>query len=190
MTQEIEIEYKNLLMKEEFDYLLEQLPFPASGKKQVNYYFETTDFALKQKGSALRIREKAGKFQLTLKEPHAEGLLETHDLLSESEAKSWLSSKIIPKKYTEKQLLNLGISSKSLKYAGKLTTVRRELQYQNVLLVLDYSTYNEQEDYELEIEAPSKKIGIDMYQRLLEQYNIPLRKTPNKIERFFLSLKN
>jgi len=189
MTQEIEIEYKNLLTKKEYDRLLEQLPFPSQGKKQINYYFETTDFALKARGSALRIREKDGKYQLTLKEPHPDGLLETHDWLSKSEAKHWLSNEIIPKKNTETQLLKMGISSNQLKYCGNLTTIRRELHYQDVLLVLDYSSYNGQEDYELELEASSQEAGIRMFYDVLEQYAIQQRKTPNKIERFFFSLK-
>ena len=37
---------------------------------------------LKSRGSALRVREKDGKFELTLKEPAGEGLLETTQILN------------------------------------------------------------------------------------------------------------
>src|SRR5699024_2136508 len=140
MNQEIEIEYKNLLTKEEFYYLLTHFPFTKKAQKQTNYYFETKDFSLKGKKSALRIRKKNNTYQLTLKEPHPEGLLETHDRLTEQEALSWINGDIIEKQNTTKQLKNLQISPKSLEYYGNLTTERREINYQDVLLVLDYST--------------------------------------------------
>src|SRR5699024_2293642 len=90
MSQEIEIEYKNLLTKQEFDYLLGHFPFPQNSQKQTNFYFETENFSLKENGAALRIREKDGHYRLTLKEPHPDGLLETHDPLTEAEAMNWL----------------------------------------------------------------------------------------------------
>ncbi len=83
MTQEIEIEFKNLLTKSEFLKLSEALCMKEHDfKQQVNHYFDTKDFSLKQKKSALRIREKDGAFVLTLKEPAAVGLLETHQELA------------------------------------------------------------------------------------------------------------
>ncbi|WP_067729593.1 CYTH domain-containing protein [Oceanobacillus damuensis] len=187
MAQEIEIEYKNLLTRDEYERLLHNLPFPESGSKQTNHYFETENFSLKKNGCALRIREKSGKYQLTLKEPHPDGLLETHDLLTDLEAKKWLEGNIIPKENTEKQLLKKGIQLKHLQYYGHLTTVRREIPYHDVLLVLDYSTYHDREDFEFELEAKSKESGIKIFQEVLGKHDIQKRETPNKIERFFHS---
>ncbi|WP_087973292.1 CYTH domain-containing protein [Oceanobacillus rekensis] len=190
MTQEIEIEYKNILTKDEYDRLLYSLPFPPSGNKQTNHYFETKDFALKKSACALRIREKEGKYQLTLKEPHPDGLLETHDWLTDQEANAWLGGNIVLKKNTEKQLLKKGIPMKELLYCGFLTTIRREIPYQGVLLVLDYSTYHGQQDYEFELEATSKQTGLQMFEKILSDHHIPKRETSNKIERFFYSLND
>lgn len=187
MTQEIEIEYKNLLTKEEFDRLLTGLPFPKGAITQTNHYFETKDFSLKQHGAALRIREKQGKYQLTLKEPHPQGLLETHDTLTKQEALDWMEGRRKGKDHTTKQLTNMGISLAELIYYGSLTTERRELHHAGVLLVLDYSTYNGKSDYELEIEAPSKTAGVNAFNTLLETYQIKKKHTPNKIKRFFRS---
>lgn len=185
MTQEIEIEYKNLLTREEFDSLLTKLPFPKDSQVQTNYYFETEDFALRSQSSALRIREKNGNYQLTLKEPHPEGLLETHDFLTEKEAFSWLHGNICEKPHVIKQLENLNIPYKELLYFGKLKTERREVNYKNVLIVLDISTYNGHIDYEFELEAPDRESGKRLFHQLLEEYHIVLKETPNKIERFF-----
>lgn len=187
MTQEIEIEYKNLLTKEEFNHILKGLPFPENGITQTNHYFETEDFFLKQNGCALRIREKQGKYQLTLKEPHPQGLLETHDALTKQEALDWIAGNINEKENTAKQLANKGISTADLIYYGSLTTERRELHHDDVLVVLDYSTYNGKSDYELEVEAPSEAIGIRAFHSLLETYQVEKKHTPNKIKRFFSS---
>ncbi|MFC3040569.1 CYTH domain-containing protein [Virgibacillus xinjiangensis] len=188
MTQEIEIEYKNLLTKEEFQRLLTSLPFPDSGKIQTNHYFETTEFSLKQHGSALRIREKGGEYQLTLKEPHPDGLLETHDRLTRNEVDAWLNGDFIFKPNVGQQLEEKGILHEDLEYYGSLTTSRREIEHRGVLLVLDYSTYNGREDYELELEADSKELGTARFDELLTEHNLKRRKTPNKIQRFFDSI--
>lgn len=191
MTQEIEIEYKNLLTKQEFNRLLYGIPFPEHGKTQTNYYFETNDFKLKANGSALRIREKNGDFRLTLKQPHPDGLLETHDELTKEEARNWLDGQISAKSNTEKQLWALGISPGDLIFYGSLKTERRETAPSDqVLLVLDYSTYNGESDYELELEATSIAAGKQAFQSLLNSYSIPERETPNKIKRFFSSLED
>lgn len=188
MAQEIEIEYKNLLTEKEFEQLLYHLPFPESGIWQTNYYFETKNFSLKSKGAALRIREKNGKYVLTLKEPHSNGLLESHDALTEVEASRWIKGDFVAKSQVDKQLQSLGISLNDLVYCGKLETKRYETHYQGTLLVLDYSIYNGVFDYELEIEAHTKGDGLNMLKSILNDYGVTKKETPNKIKRFFTSL--
>lgn len=188
MTQEIEIEYKNLLTKEEFDHILNNYPFPKNETEQINYYFETKDFSLKKHGCALRIREKNGQFVLTMKEPHPNGLLETHEPLSKEEAYDMINGKIIKRDTINNQLKNMNIAIQDLAYYGQLLTERREITYENVLLVLDYSIYNDRSDYELEIEAPSEEIGTPFFNNFLTKNNINKRNTPNKIKRFFATL--
>lgn len=188
MAQEIEIEYKNLLTEKEFNQLLGAFPFPIQGSWQTNYYFETRDFSLKEQGAALRIREKAGKYVLTVKEPHPDGLLESHDPLTKDEVASWIGGNPIKKDQVGKQLDMLGIELNDLVYYGKLETKRYETIYQGTLLVLDYSTYNGTADYELEIEARSKEDGENMLRSIIEYYGVTEKKTSNKIKRFFTSL--
>lgn len=189
MAQEIEIEFKNLLTIDEYHLLLKKLPFPIESQTQTNYYFETIHFALREKLSALRIREKNGNYQLTLKEPHHDGLLETHDSLTKQEALSWIKGDIIPKKHVEKQLVDMGILSEHFLYYGDLTTKRREFYDGDICLVLDESTYNGHIDYELELEAPSYEKGEEYFNQLLKDYHIKVKDTPSKIERFFSTLK-
>ncbi|GIO25771.1 CYTH domain-containing protein [Ornithinibacillus bavariensis] len=188
MTQEIEIEFKNLLTKQEYLKLLNHLPFPKDGQKQINHYFETIDFKLREQNSALRIREKNGTYQLTLKEPHQDGLLETHDDLTQMEAMQWMNGNPIAKLSTSKRLLELGIRVEELKPFGNLTTIRREYKEDGIIFVLDQSFYHNQEDYELEIEANNHNSGLQAINKVLNDWNITKKDTPNKIARFFMSL--
>lgn len=188
MAQEIEIEFKNLLTKAEFNLLLDAFAFPKDARKQTNFYFETEDFRLKDKHSALRIREKNDKYTLTLKEPYEDGLLESHDPLTKQEATAWIEGNPVAKEFTSKQLANLNIPEKDFKYYGSLETKRHEIKFKNVLVVLDYSKYNQQEDYELELEAEDYNTGEQIFKEILDKHQIPNRYTPSKIERFFHTL--
>ncbi|HZG72253.1 MAG TPA: CYTH domain-containing protein [Chondromyces sp.] len=186
MSTELEIEFKNLLTKEEFDRLLEEF----NVKKdqfilQHNHYFDTALFQLKEEGCALRIREKAGRYELTLKQPVEEGLLETNQHLTEEEAMQLLEKGIFPNGTVKETLSLLLDKQPNVQHFGTLSTHRAELSYEGGLLVLDCSSYFDCTDYELEYEVKERKSGEKIFLALLETYEIPLRKTDNKIKRFF-----
>lgn len=185
MAQEIEIEFKTMLTEKEFHYLHNQLPFPQRPIVQINYYFETEQFTLKDYKSALRIREKNGQYTLTLKEPHEEGILETHDILTEHDANEWLQGNPIAQQNVTKQLAKLGIDETDLRYYGPLTTKRFTYRHQQIDYMLDESSYHGIVDYELEIEAPSYDDGLLALQNVLREQNIVERKAKPKIARFF-----
>lgn len=186
MSQEIEIEFKNLLTKEEFLHLKEFLVLDdAMFKKQENHYFDTTGFSLKDMGCALRIRVKQENFELTLKEPLSEGLLETSQILTPEEAHIVLQGGTMVEGPVLNQLKQLNIPIEEIQYFGSLTTERAEKEYKGGLIVLDYSYYLNQFDYELEYEVKDSKIGKNIFDELLSQLQIPVRKTDNKIRRFY-----
>lgn len=185
MSQEIEIEFKTMLTKDEFTSLHRNLPFPEDPVVQTNYYFETADFALKDHYAALRIREKDGRYTLTLKEPHEEGILETHDSLSSADAKEWLESRPIKQIHTSKRLAKLGIDEANLRYYGPLTTKRYSFHEDGIDYMLDESSYHGIVDYELEIEASSREAGLQALKSLLNEQNLQERKADPKIARFF-----
>lgn len=189
MAQEIEIEFKNLLTEAEYRRLEDFFNIKdTKANPHTNHYFETENFDLKNKHAALRIREKDNYFQLTLKEPHQDGLLETHDTISAEEAAAWINNDIIPKPQVAVQLNQLGIDFTALRYGGTLTTERKEVNYKDTTVVLDYSTYNGKEDYELELEAYDKDEGEKVFNQLLEELEISRKQTPNKIQRFYSTL--
>lgn len=191
MSQEIEIEFKNLLTKDEYDLIHDFLGFDKIDTlEQTNYYFETDDLRLKGNGAALRIRMKQDNWELTLKEPHPDGLLETNDTLTAAEASAWVSGDIMPKENVFNQLSKMGINADKIKYRGKLVTKRKEKRYQQTTVVLDYSQYNGTSDYELELETDKRAYGEMIFEELLKDNNISKTTTPNKIQRFYASLQN
>ncbi|MEH6942106.1 CYTH domain-containing protein [Bacillus sp. JJ722] len=187
MNQEIEIEFKNLLTKEEFEKLAQYFSIEKKEfNTQVNHYFDTPDFALKANGAALRIRQKNDKYVLTLKQPAQEGLLETHETLSFEEAHEILeTNKIKIGSISNMILTEFGISPTKLELFGSLATSRAETKYMDGTLVLDHSNYLNKEDYELEYEVTDFAIGEENFTNLLKELNIPFRQTDNKIKRFY-----
>ncbi len=191
MKQEIEIEFKNLLKQDEFEKLKsyfhitnEQFAF------QENHYFDTINFQLKSKGAALRIRSKQDQFVLTLKQPNKVGLLETHQSLSTQQAKLLLAGTEMITGQIKEQIKSMGINEKELEYFGSLRTNRSEVLYKNGKIVLDHSFYLNVEDYEVEYEVDNEAEGKAHFKELLEQINIPIRETQNKIQRFYIRKKH
>lgn len=189
LSQEIEIEFKNLITKEEFNKILSMYSFHEPPVVQTNFYFDTPNFSLRNNHSALRIREKKGIYYLTLKETIQEGILETHDSLTLDEVIYWKNNEPVVKSNVAKQLNKLNIRISELIYYGSLTTKRTEYHHDQLIYVLDESNYNGQSDYELEIEAPTFQKGQVVFNNLLKTSGIPKRETPNKIMRFFSTLE-
>jgi uncharacterized protein YjbK len=186
MTETIEIEFKNLLTKIEYENLLKIFKIEEQDiVSQINHYFDTSNFSLKSLGSALRIREKHNGVEMTLKQPAAVGLLETTQLLSTNDFQTIFKDQVIPKGIIKDRLEQLKIAFNNIEYFGSLTTRRVEFPYKEGLLVLDHSFYLNTEDYEIEYEVESYQRGQIVFQELLKQYDIPIRKTQNKIARFY-----
>ncbi|WP_088066555.1 CYTH domain-containing protein [Gottfriedia luciferensis] len=187
MAKEIEIEFKNLLTKEEFDKLKTSFQINDSQfRSQTNFYFETPDFTIKKFGGALRIRQKSQtSFTLTLKIKQSIGHLEINQKISEAEAKNMLATSILPEGEVKEYIIENHLNLDDLSLIGELTTNRVEFPYENGLLVLDHSTYLNHEDYELEYEVSDEIVGKQKFITLLENHHIPQRETLNKIKRFF-----
>ncbi|MBM7702549.1 CYTH domain-containing protein [Metabacillus iocasae] len=186
MKQEIEIEFKNLVTKQEFEQLLSHFKISESDfAAQDNHYFDTRAFSLKDRGAALRIRYKKGRYVLTLKQPHEKGLLETHESLTEDEAQAFLHGQAeVTGKISELiELMDIDVAD--LVYFGTLTTQRMETPYEGGLLVFDHSLYLGKEDYEIEYEVTDAKQGKTKFEQLLQSFQIPIRETENKIRRFY-----
>lgn len=187
LNQHIEIEFKNLLTKQEFRKLVQHFKVKENSFAfQSNHYCDTETFSLKEKNSALRIRQRNGEYELTLKEPADTGLLETTQPLTRTEAESFLEDGIFPEGVISRLLENkLNIPSDSIRFFGTLMTNRTEFQYEGGLIVLDHSAYINTEDYEIEYEVSDAVEGKKIFLQLLKSLKIPVRETENKVKRFY-----
>ncbi|MFV8827413.1 CYTH domain-containing protein [Alkalihalobacterium sp. APHAB7] len=186
MTREIEIEAKNLLTKDELYRLQHYLSIEDNQfVTQTNHYFETSNFDLKEKKSALRIREKNGQYVITLKQPNEVGLMETNQIVSKEEAEQMIETGKLPDGEVKVDVKALSVPLNQFTCLGSLTTSRAEVTYKNQLVVLDISQYFDIVDYELEIEGTSIEEVNSLFEDILQQHNIPKRPTMNKIVRFF-----
>lgn len=191
MEQELEIEYKNLLTKDEYDKLLEAefINHSASSKiTQTNHYFDTSGKLLKKHHAALRIRETATRNELTFKVPAHDFLMETNFPLNNEQTKDILGKKQFSLDEITNKKIDLdipGLLSHSIfKHFNQFQTVRYEKQVGEHLMVLDQTTFqNGVIDYELEVESENSLKGRIFFDSLLDKYTIPSRATLPKIAR-------
>jgi len=187
MPYNLEIEFKNLLAKDSFYKLTSVFNLqPADFILQKNTYFDFNEILADQL-MALRVREKQGEFTITLKQKavqsqHAQIEItepfehEIDDLLNRP-------SEVLPKAIMN-HLAMEQITLETLLIIGKIETLRKEIDYQNGILCLDYNRFdNDSEDYELEYEYESITDGETIFDNFLLQQNIPRKPTKNKIQR-------
>lgn len=185
MSEHLEIEFKTLVSPQDFKRLIDHFAIQKTDFfTQTNHYFDTDDFQLKAQRMGLRIRVLADRGELTLKVPAPEGLLEINDPLSLETANHFIKRNHLPTEgAVAKKLQELGIEIASIHLIGSLKTARAEKQIPQGLLALDGSWYNQQHDFELELEVTEAESGKQAFQTLMADLNIPITLAPNKIQR-------
>ena len=186
MSKEIEIEFKSMLTQGDYEKLLRY--YDVTDEQfvmQTNLYFDTADFQLKQHGMGLRIRRFADKAEATLKVPQTIGLLEITDVLSLEEVDQAVNKEQFVPQATEilDRLQTFTISLKNLHLIGKLITRRAEFTIPEGKLALDESWYSDHHDFELELEVPDSSFNETDFKQLLNKFELPYRKTQNKVAR-------
>lgn len=186
MSEEIEIEFKSMLSQIEYEKLLRYYNITDDQFViQTNLYFDTADFQLKQQGMGLRIRRFTDTAEATLKVPQPVGLLEVTDKLTLTEVDQALQKNQFTSEATEilARLQSLNISFSHLHLIGKLITKRAEFTIPEGKLALDESWYSDQHDFEFELEVLDPKYAEADFEKLLKKFDLPFRKTQNKIVR-------
>ena len=186
MSQQLEIEFKNLLTKEEYTRLLTFFNIgPEQIVHQENHYFDTPNYDLKTAASGLRIRVLPHHIECTLKERSSENAhLETTDILTADVAAQMIRGFTFQAPSVEQRLLEMNVNIAELQLFGSLTTNRVELEYEGGLLVFDHSFYLQCEDYEVEYETNDEKTGFSIFEQFLAQHQIEKRYAKKKIARF------
>ena len=173
MSSNIEIEAKVLLLKDEYNAIIEKLNLQKYRKiKQTNHYIDTPDRYLKKNGIALRIREKDEELELTLKTPLSEGLLEKNENISWRDFENLSERQIFPDGNIRKFLLILGVKVSDLKVLTSLCTERIHVEFEGFGLALDKNIYSNIVDYELEVESSSIERAQQEIENILNECDI------------------
>lgn len=139
----LELERKIPITCEEFQCLWELTAPYATAQKQINYYYDTDDLTMNQKGITCRIREKNGKFTATIKEHR----FDAKDCSVEisNPAKNALDNRLF--------------AGNGVNLQGHLVTERVYLVQENDFnIVIDKNTYLGVVDYEIEMEYSPENI--------------------------------
>ncbi len=172
MSNTIEIEAKALVSKADYEKLaLKYMKFGVY--TQTNYYIDSKDSILSKEKLSLRIREKDNRFEMTLKVPLSQGLLEKNCVWSEEDFINFRDKSIFPDGDIKKMLNMLDIHTKTLKIKTSLTTDRIDVPYENGKLSIDKNTYSGCEDYEIELEHNNEGDAEKYLQQFLESNNVP-----------------
>lgn len=178
MNKEKEIEVRNNLTIDEYfslcSFYLQKVGRKMTHIENTNYYFDTDDFSLAKNDIVLRLRLINGKSPvLTLKIKKSDyECIEISERLNHIQLDNLLNNNVFPTSDIFKELNEYSIYPSFLSKKGKLKNLRFEIKEDDCLIVLDKNEYNNQTDYDIEIEANSKTIAKEKLDNILKTFNI------------------
>ncbi len=173
MSNAIEIEAKVLVKEEDYRKLCKLFhAYPRF--VQTNYYIDSEERILAKEGIALRVREKYGQYELTLKTPLSQGLLEKNAPLTREEFFAFREKGEFPKGDHVRFLTMLDFDVSTFHILTSLTTDRIDVEYEGGLLSIDKNEYAGKVDYEVEFEYNNIGDAEKILQKLLEDNDIPV----------------
>ncbi|MDY6392794.1 MAG: CYTH domain-containing protein [Bacilli bacterium] len=173
MSNAIEIEAKVLVNADDYRKLVKLFP-DASRYMQTNYYIDSKDRMLAKSGIALRIREKNGQYEMTLKTPLSQGLLEKNVPLSMNEFCAFRDFGEFPKCDLLRFLTMLDFDVTDLKILTSLATERIDVEYEGGLLSIDRNSYSGKVDYEIEFEYNNMEDAEAILGDFLKKNDVPV----------------
>lgn len=177
MSNAIEIEAKALVGPTDYEKL-RSLYKDYPSYTQTNYYVDDDSFLLRKEGFALRVREKEGLYEMTLKTPLSQGLLEKNCAWSKATFEAFEKDGIFPDGDIKRFLTMLDIDVSTLRIKTSLTTCRVDVPYLNGKLSIDKNDYSGKTDYEVELEFNNLRDAESNLKELLEKNGIAY--VPNK----------
>lgn len=185
----LEIEYKTLLNKSEYLRLLEFFS-DVHPVMQTNYYIDTPEMDMKHHRFSLRVRLLPNGGELTLKCPQEVGNMEYNQFFNVEETLEILDNFLLPAGPIYDLISAANIPITELKIWGQLTTKRYEKEVSFGLMALDENTYNDQTDYELEVEVKDAEEGKLSFDFFLKKHSIKFKYASSKVARTVSSLKS
>ena len=185
MQKELEIEFKTLISKKDYQRLIECFNIKNNQFKQINYYFDTPNYDLQKLNKTIRVRQKSDSYILTLKEKIQSGIVnETHIDIDESFLDLIIKDGFSTQQYFSylnynvifvTSLINYRITFKHPFYSGTI--------------FIDQCNYLGYTDYELEYEVSDIFVGEKEWEKILLDLSIQKKKTLSKSQRVFNKIK-
>ena len=221
MSTEIELKFA-VEDESAFDTLIRHLDLPArefhSSSQQVNHFFDTQTFALRDHHVTLRLREETGRYVLTLKGKATDDdgvlteRLEEEVRLAPNVALDVLQGSVSPRdalaaRLRERnpvalEMLDETIGRNELHYVGRFENQRTRLSPIDVTIAgadvplvfeLDRTTFGpERIDYEIEVEIGAdvdSAAATESLTALLRDAGVAWQTAPSKAQRFFELLR-
>lgn len=160
MAEELELKYK--VDRKEFLRCLENAEELfggcGNGYVQVNYYFDSADFALSRAGSMLRVRQKNGSLKIQYKNKRRR--VGDALLCDESE----VETDVLPNHVDPSAVFGV-LPAADCRLLGSLVTHRTDFAVNGAVISFDENFYLGKTDWEIEIEGDSEVISA-LAQRL------------------------
>lgn len=174
----LEIEFKCLISKDKYEYLLKEFNINSNDiKEQTNYYFDTKSLELRSKHIMCRIRQKGNQYKITVKTKNeSNDNIENHYFLTMDEGLNMIKNGM-DGKYAN--------TSSYLYNVATLKTKRVSFPFKGGKLFLDESSYGNKTDYEIEYEVTDKKQGEEIFNNFLKDYHIEKKPSISKSQRCF-----
>lgn len=174
----LEIEFKCLISKEDYDKLLKEFNIKKEQiKEQINHYFDTKELELRNNHIMCRIRQKGDQYKITVKTKNeTNDNIENHYFITKDEGIQMISNGMSGK-YAN--------SSSTLYNVATLKTERVSFPFKNGKLFLDKSIYGNKVDYEIEYEVTNKEKGIIDFDQFLQEHNIIKKEAISKSQRCY-----
>lgn len=190
MANNIEIEAKVLVSEKDYKKFINHFKREAEKSySQVNYYIDDKEMSLIKHGIALRIRTK-DNYELTLKTPLSEGLLEKNQDITKKEFDDFKLHRKFPEGDIKRFLTMLGFAVDNLYIITSLSTIRSDIKYRDGLLSLDKNTYNGKTDYEIEFEYNSEIGARNILKQLFNELKVRYQDNKlSKVKRAYKTLK-
>ena len=161
----IENEFKIMLSQEQYEKLLAMYEWDEV-ITQINFYYDSKDLELAERGITCRVRLIGGKYFLQMKFP---GTVE----YSRVELEKPLDS--VPDSISADELLrpeNYADELPDTRLIGALSTTRKVHRFEGGEIDLDYSSYFDKADYEIEIEFTDENNARKVLDEIKEKLDI------------------
>ncbi|MDR0832176.1 MAG: CYTH domain-containing protein [Bacillales bacterium] len=191
MDIEKEIEVKILVSDYDFYEVCDMLGITSETTFIIqtnNYYDTSTDF-LKEKQIHLRSRviEEQNSYQLTIKTPQKDGLIEINEKIDKKKLDYLNETGKLPLGELESFI---GFIPDKLVLLASLTTHRYQFDFDGGILFLDINYYNGLQDYEIEFEGKSFEHCHWVLDNLMSELELNFEySTVSKRQRAISSLK-